>query len=320
ARVVNRAAGEEHLRASTASEMAATSSVELLKAHAVISRSWLMAQMRVTRALASRGAEVDEPESNGGEEIVRWYDRDDHVDFDVCAADHCQRYQGALRASTPQVDEAIAATCGMVLADADGLIADARFSKCCGGVTELFENCWQPRHHSYLVPIYDAAGADAPTCFCSTRDSDVLRQVLNDFDRDTTPDFYRWTVAMGQRELSELVKRKSGIDFGLITELMPLHRGPSGRITRLRITGTKRTVVVGKELEIRRWLSESHLRSSAFSVERGADGSFTLHGAGWGHGVGLCQIGAAVMASQGYDYRKILAHYFPTTHIIRLYR
>lgn len=335
-RVVNRVNVEEYLRSVIASEMNATSSVELLKAHAVISRSWLMAQLRMTRALACKGTPVDEPADDTGA-TIRWYDRDDHTDFDVCADDHCQRYQGAGRASTPQVDEAIAATRGLVLTDAGGRIADTRFSKCCGGVTELFQNCWQPNAHSYLQAIVDAPGhpampdlttdegvarwiASSPQCHCNTSDPTVLRQVLNDFDIDTTPDFFRWEQRHSADELSALVCRRSGIDFGTVTDLRPLHRGPSGRITRLLIAGTRRSMVVGKELEIRRWLSDSHLRSSAFTVSREADGSFTLRGAGWGHGVGLCQIGAAVMACRGCDFKTILSHYFPDTKLTRLYR
>ena len=247
----------------------------------------------------------------------------------MCADDHCQRYQGVTRASTPQVDIAVSETAGMVLATADGYLCDTRFSKCCGGVTETFENCWESRHHPYLTALADTAtpthippglhteeGAakwikSAPVeCHCNTSDSRVLSQVLNDFDQETTPDFFRWTVRYSQRELSELIARRSGLDFGTVTSLTPLERGASGRITRLRITGTRLTRTVGKELEIRRWLSDSHLRSSAFTVERGTDGSFTLHGAGWGHGVGLCQVGAAMMAEKGYSYREILAHYF----------
>ena len=336
-RVVNRVSVEEYLRSVIASEMNATSSVALVKANAVISRIWLMAQLRMTRALACKGVPVPEPADNCTDTIVRWYDRDDHHDFDVCADDHCQRYQGAGRASTPQVDEAIDATRGLVLTDADGRIADTRFSKCCGGVTELFQNCWQPNAHSYLRAIVDAQGAPdlpdltgeegaarwiaaTPQCNCNTSDPDVLGQVLNDFDVETTPDFFRWEQTYGQEELSALVRRRSGIDFGTITELRPLHRGPSGRITRLLIAGTLRQMTVGKELEIRRWLSESHLRSSAFTVSRGDDGSFILRGAGWGHGVGLCQIGAAMMACRGNGFRTILSHYFPETQLTRLYR
>ncbi len=337
-RVVNRVDAEEYLRSVISSEMNATSSAELLKAHAVISRRWLFAQLRLTRCLTFPGTPTSESRECAGEEIIKWYDRDDHTDFDVCADDHCQRYQGVTRASTPQVDIAVSETAGMVLATADGYLCDTRFSKCCGGVTETFENCWESRHHPYLTALADTAtpthippglhteeGAakwikSAPVeCHCNTSDSRVLSQVLNDFDQETTPDFFRWTVRYSQRELSELIARRSGLDFGTVTSLTPLERGASGRITRLRITGTRLTRTVGKELEIRRWLSDSHLRSSAFTVERGTDGSFTLHGAGWGHGVGLCQIGAAMMAEKGYSYREILAHYFPETVIKKLY-
>jgi SpoIID/LytB domain protein len=335
--VLNTLGVEEYLRSVISSEMSATSSLELLKAHAVISRSWLLAQMRLTRSLVDKGEPVEAADAVTTEnETVRWYDHDDHDGFDVCADDHCQRYQGVTRVSTPAVDQAIAATRGLVLATADGHICDARFSKCCGGVFERFENCWQPRSHSYLI-----ARADNPTpldfpdlsveqnavewirtspkdCFCNTADAEALSQVLNDYDRESA-DFFRWTVRYSVAELSALVAIRSGIDFGEILALNPLERGTSGRITRLQIVGSKHTHIVGKELEIRRWLSTSHLRSSAFFVERAENGDFLLHGSGWGHGVGLCQIGAAMMALRGYDFRQILAHYFPGTELKSLY-
>ncbi len=325
-RLINRIGLEEYLKSVISSEMSATSSLELLKAHAVISRSWVLAQMRSTRSRACKGTAVGEPQ---GADRLQWFDRDDHQGFDVCSDDHCQRYQGLTRQTSPAVNDAVEATRGEVLMTSEGEIADARFSKCCGGAFEVFENCWEPRHHSYLV-----AGADAPVdtllpdltdetaasrwiltrpaAYCNCEDSDVLSQVLNDFDRETTPDFYRWEVSYGVDELSELIARRSGLDFGTIEALTPKARGTSGRITRLEIRGSRLTMIVGKELLIRRWLSETHLRSSAFVVER-RDSAFVLRGAGWGHGVGLCQIGAAMMASRGVDYRTILRHYFPTT-------
>ncbi len=326
--IINRIGLEDYLRSVISSEMSATSSIELLKAHAIISRSWVMAQLRATRALAAKGEAVeDNPLADG--EIRQWFDKDDHSSFDVCSDDHCQRYQGITRITSPAVDSAVDATRGVVLV-ANGEICDARFSKCCGGAFELFENCWQPRHHSYL-----SAGRDwphsqlpdltveeiarewilsRPDSFCADTPTEVLKQVLNDFDRNTTPDFFRWTQRYSQSEISELVNRRSGLDFGTVLALEPLTRGSSGRITRLRIVGSRLTKVIGKELIIRRWLSESHLYSSAFVVEReGTD--FILRGAGWGHGVGLCQIGAAMMAHKGYDFKKILQHYFPNSEL-----
>lgn len=326
--LINRIGLEEYLRSVISSEMSATSSVELLKAHAVISRSWLMAQLRSTRSLADVGVPVGEPPVEEGE-IRRWFDRDDHELFDVCSDDHCQRYQGLTRITSPEVDRAIDATRGLVLT-AGGRICDARFSKCCGGAFELFENCWQPQHHSYLAAGRDAIGAELPDltdenqarrwilgrpdAFCANVEPAVLGQVLNDFDRQTTPDFYRWTIRYTQAQLSELICRRSEIDFGTILDLIPLRRGVSGRITALKIVGTNATRIVGKELIIRRWLSESHLYSSAFVVDR--DGTdFVLRGAGWGHGVGLCQIGAAVMAEKGFGFQEILRHYYPGTEL-----
>ena len=274
------------------------------------------------------------------EEIVKWYDREDHINFDVCADDHCQRYQGVTRATTPTVDEAIAATRGEVLMDGE-MLCDARFSKCCGGVFEEFENCWEPIHYDYLTVRADNENSEKypdlrdeenarrwilsrPSAFCENVTADVMRQVLNSYDQET-PDFYRWSVEYEQSELKEIIKERSGIDFGEILDLQPLTRGTSGRISRLRIVGSRRTMIVGKELEIRRWLSKSHLYSSAFVAEMfdkndsGVPQRIVLHGAGWGHGVGLCQIGAAVMGERGYGYKDILMHYFKGAELKRLY-
>ena len=243
----------------------------------------------------------------GRGEAIRWYDREAHTHFDVCADDHCQRYQGVSRKVTPQVVEAIRATRGIVLSY-EGEVCDARFSKCCGGKTELYESCWDDTPHPYLSVVDDP--------FCNTHDEKVLSEVLNHYDQSTS--FYRWTVEYSQEELSELVRRRGGFDYGDIMDLIPIERGPSGRIVRLQIVGTKATRIIGKELEIRRTLSESHLYSSAFDVEK-RDGHFVLHGAGWGHGVGLCQIGAAVMGSQGHSHEEILHHYYPEAELTEWY-
>ncbi len=288
---------EEYLKSVISSEMNGDSPIELLKAHAVISRSWLLAQIEAKKSPHPRG-EMTET----SDRVICWFDREDHDMFDVCADDHCQRYQGLTRATNPRVAEAVEATRGMVLKYADR-VCDTRFSKCCGGRSELFGSCWDDADaHPYLTSV------ECP--YCDTHDPEVLATVLNGYDCETH-DFHDWTVTYTAEQLSELVSRRSGIDFGTIRALRPLRRGPSGRIIELEIEGTQRKVTVGKELMIRRWLSESHLYSSAFDVERAADGSFTLRGHGWGHGVGLCQIGAAVMASQGSSYTDILSHYFP---------
>lgn len=294
---------EDYLLSVISSEMSANASLELLKAHAVISRSWLLAQIQ--KDTVNELTQGFEQNQNPDEEI-KWWDRDDHVNFDVCADDHCQRYQGITRQSNPQVVEAIEATRGLVLTYA-GKVCDARFSKCCGGMTEVFESCWENIRHPYLVA--------KPDPYCNTRDTRILSQVLNNYDQETT-DFYRWEVHYTSEELSELVKRKSGIDFGRVLDLVPMERGASGRIITLKVVGEKRTVTVGKELEIRKWLSESHLYSSAFEVEKTYDG-FTLHGKGWGHGVGLCQIGAAVMGDQGFTYDEILSFYYPHAELTK---
>jgi SpoIID/LytB domain protein len=275
------------------------------------------------------------------EEYIRWYDREDHLNFDVCADDHCQRYQGITRQSTQIVEQAVAQTRGMLLMNNDQ-ICDARFSKSCGGISETFENVWEPEVHPYLQSIIDnpkpAEGFDtdltneeaaqkwirnAPEAFCNTHDKEVLSQVLNDYDQETT-DFYRWKLTYQQADLAELIARKSGRDFGAILDLIPVERGLSGRLKKLKIVGSKLTLTIGKELEIRKTLSESHLYSSAFVVDKqnitnGIPGEFVLTGAGWGHGVGLCQIGAAMMGAKGYKYDQILLHYFRGASISKEY-
>ena len=336
---VNILSVEDYLLSVISSEMSATASLELLKAHAVISRSWLLAQIDKNKKLA-QSSETYSAIEQSDDEYIRWYDREDRVNFDVCADDHCQRYQGITRESTPTVREAIEATHGKVLTY-DGELCDARFSKCCGGVYEEFENCWEPKHYDYLVAKRDGedendfpdltkeANAEEwiltkPKAFCNTTDAKILSQVLNNYDQETQ-DFYRWTVEYTQQELAELVKNRSGVDYGRIRDLQPVARGTSGRLYKLKIVGENLTRVIGKELEIRRTLSPSHLYSSAFIVERhdvdgeGYPAKFVLRGAGWGHGVGLCQIGAAVMGEQGYDYKEILLHYFINAQITTLY-
>ncbi len=330
---------EDYLVSVISSEMKATSSPEFLKAHAVISRSWLLAQMERRKRQGAGG--------NGffsfikkDDELIRWYDRDDHTIFDVCADDHCQRYQGITRAENKHVEQAVRDTCGQILMYEDG-ICDARFSKCCGGITEEFQYCWEDNPQPYLTALRDIGNGEtgfpdlrneeeaekwirtAPESFCNTNDRKVLSQVLNDYDRETS-DFYRWKVEYTQEQLSTLIKSKLKIDLGDIMRLEPVERGKSGRICKLRMVGTKRTFTIGKELEIRRALSETHLYSSAFVVDSfGGDGEvperFVLTGAGWGHGVGLCQIGAAVMGEKGYTYDDILLHYYRGAEIRKIY-
>lgn len=311
---------EDYLESVISSEMSAQSSLPLLMAHAVISRSWLMSQID--------GNTAPNTQASHGDAFIRWYDHTDHTLFDVCADDHCQRYQGITKETSPNVAEAIRRTRGELLTYGDE-ICDARFSKCCGGAMEEFQYCWDDTPKPYLKGVGDTPEAtipdltveenarqwilSSPESFCNTTDKRILSQVLNDYDQETT-DFYRWRVSYTQEELSKLVEKKLGAGLGTITEMRPLKRGTSGRICELRITGTKKTIVVGKELEIRRALSESHLYSSAFVVEKQGD-TFTLIGAGWGHGVGLCQIGAAVMGDKGYAYDEILRHYYPGAEI-----
>lgn len=333
--VVNEIDIEHYLLSVISSEMNATAPEEFLKAHAVISRSWALAQIR------NRAGAGSIPCTETDDETVRWTDHAAHTLYDVCADDHCQRFQGNARAaasSRPVL--AVTATAGEVLMYGSTL-CDTRFSKCCGGITERFSTCWQPVDKPYLTPVTDSPDshkADASgeaefrqfldnphsDAFCANPPEAVLRSILNTYDR-STPHLYRWSVSYTGAELSDIIRRRSGRDYGRIIAIAPLHRGPSGRIDRLRITGTRLTRIIGKELEIRRTLSESHLYSSAFTVlssEPDADGipsRWTLRGAGWGHGVGLCQIGAAVMGTRGYSYRQILAHYFPGAELKQLY-
>ena len=332
---------EEYLLSVISSEMSATASLELLKAHAVISRSWLLAQIQKDNDTA-----VDAPglhqefETINEDEEIKWWDRDDHVSFDVCADDHCQRYQGITKASTEAVRQAIEATWGQVLMYG-GELCDARFSKACGGVLEQFENCWQEDHHPYLVARRDDDdemnfpdltredhAADwilsSPHAHCNTTDKEILSQILNDYDQET-PDFYRWRVEYTQEELGRIIRERTGDDYGRIIDLEPVARGTSGRLYKLKIVGEKMTKTIGKELSIRYALSPTCLYSSAFIVEKINEGNnefpekFVLRGAGWGHGVGLCQIGAAVMGAKGYSYQQILLHYFIDAQIKTIY-
>lgn len=331
---------EDYLESVISSEMSATSSIELLKAHAVISRSWLLAQVIKGKEL-KQSAKKYNPVAETATEYIRWYDREDHVNFDVCADDHCQRYQGITRQTSELVRQAITETFGLALMH-NGKVCDARFSKSCGGVAETFENVWEPEVHPYLQAIVDnpqnPEGFDldltnefaaekwirnAPEAFCNTHDKQVLSQVLNDYDQETT-DFYRWKVTYSQQVIAELIARKSGRDFGAIIDLIPVERGKSGRLKKLKIVGSKLTLTIGKELQIRKTLSESHLYSSAFvvdnlKIENSIPQEFVLTGAGWGHGVGLCQIGAAVMGEKGYAFDEILMHYFRGAELEKLY-
>jgi len=326
---------EDYLTSVISSEMSATASLELLKAHAVISRSWLLAQIEKNKEIVAN-KEKYTTFTETEDEMIRWYDREDHLNFDVCADDHCQRYQGITRASAniDTVREAINETRGQVLIS-ENKICDARFSKCCGGVVEEFQNCWEDIKYPYLVKLRDSENStdipdltmeqesvkwieSRPAAFCNTQDKKILGQVLNNYDQETT-DFYRWQVTYSQDEISALIHKRSGIDFGTIHELIPIERGTSGRLVKLKIVGSKKTMIIGKELEIRRILSTSHLYSSAFIVDK-TDDSFTLTGAGWGHGVGLCQIGAAVMGEKGYSYDKILLHYYVGARIEKSYK
>lgn len=316
--VINEVPLEDYVTSVISSEMSATCPLEMLKAHAVISRSWLW----FPKSSPSPVGRAQSPNLDS-HEILRWYGREAHPDFDVCADDHCQRYQGITKAFSPAAAEAVRATAGEFLRD-DGAICDARFSKCCGGITERYATAWEDEAIPYLESIYDSQAQSlsyspetwirsAPPAYCNTKDSELLARVLPGFDQETR-DFYRWQVSYAPEELAELINTRLGVDLGPIHELQALARGPSGRIYRLKITGERDYVIIGKELEIRRALSRTHLYSSAFVVDKEPE-SVVIRGAGWGHGVGLCQIGAAVMANEGKTYTEILRHYYRGTTV-----
>ena len=329
---VNEIGVEDYLLSVISSEMKSSAGLEFLKAHSVISRSWVMAQILNRKKSVAGFLPCEAPhnvaelvtmldckagegkEESHDTEYIKWFDHDDHKVFDACADDHCQRYQGLTMAVGETVRKAIDQTWGLVL-KSGGEICDARFSKCCGGRMELFSTCWEDKDYPYLQALPDTPdekpGGDP---FCDATDEKILSQVLNDYDLETK-DFYRWTVEYSRNEVSDLIRTRSGIDFGTIQELIPIERGPSGRIKRLRVVGSKREMIIGKELIIRKWLSSSHLKSSAFTVIWNGD-KLTLKGSGWGHGVGLCQIGAAVMASKGYCFQAILGHYYPGSELL----
>jgi SpoIID/LytB domain protein len=319
---------EDYLKSVISSEMSGAAPMEFLKTHAILSRSWLLAGLNRRK----KTEETSMPKGKTAKgEVIRWYDREDHDLFDVCADDHCQRYQGITKIISEQAAEAVGETRGRVITYQDE-ICDARYSKVCGGLTEEFDTAWDNKRVPYLGSISDAPvphrpiGTEEeasrwilsdPEAYCNTKDERLLEKILPDFDRETKG-FFRWTIEYSREELEEILREKSGFDFGTLQEIVPLSRGPSGRISRLKIVGSKRSMVVGKELEIRRWFSRTHLYSSAFLVTVKA-GRFIFHGAGWGHGVGLCQIGAAVMATQGFSAEEILRHYFWGTEIKKIF-
>lgn len=335
---INILPAEDYLTSVISSEMSATSSLEFLKAHAVVSRSWLLAQIEKRKAMSKKPGDFFSFVKTDTE-YIRWYDREDHTIFDVCADDHCQRYQGITKATNQSVAEAVKATRGQVMMYKNS-ICDARFSKCCGGITEEFDTCWENKKYPYLTAVRDDKNDTAmpdltieeeadkwirstPDSFCNTHDKNIISQILNNYDQETT-NFYRWKVRYTQEELAELIRTNTKCDYGQIINLIPVERGKSGRISKLKIVGTLKTLIIGKELEIRRTLSDTHLFSSAFVVDRGplqddVPTWFELTGAGWGHGVGLCQIGAAVMGEKGYNYNDILLHYYKDADIRKLY-
>lgn len=338
--VINILPIENYLSSVISSEMSAKSSLQLLKAHAIVSRSWLLAQIEKSRSLKKAKAKYSSS-FESDDEHIKWYDREDHELFDVCADDHCQRYQGVTKIFTEIARDAVTQTHGIVLVSGEK-ICDARYSKSCGGISESFENVWEPIKYDYLTSINDykfpAENFNSdfsnernaikwikgnPASFCNTTDKKILSQVLLEYDQETT-DFFRWKIVYTQEELSGIIKTKSGIDFGNIIDLVPVQRGKSSRLIKLKIIGTNRTLTIGKELEIRKFLSKSHLYSSAIIIEKsnlqnGVPQTFEIFGAGWGHGVGLCQIGAAVMAEKGHEFDEILLHYFKHAELKKIY-
>lgn len=338
--VINIIPAEKYLASVISSEMSAKSSLQMLKSLAVVSRSWLLAQIAKSKSIKRKHGQYSS-ESRSENELIKWYDREQHTLFDVCGDDHCQRYQGITKISTRAARQAVEETSGLVLMH-NNKICDARFSKSCGGLTEDFHNVWEPVVHPYLISVIDykydpenfkldfsnERNAEKwikgnPSAYCNTDDNKILSQVLIDYDRETN-DFYRWEIEYTQGELADIISRKSGINFGDIIDLIPVERGHSSRLIRLKIVGTKNELIIGKELEIRRVLSLTHLYSSAIviekqQIEKNIPGKFIINGAGWGHGVGLCQIGAAVMAEKGHLFDEILFHYFKNVKLIRIY-
>lgn len=325
---------EDYLLSVISSEMKSSATLEFLKAHSVISRSWILAQVEHRERkkvelpegvndVVSLCTDLDTKLGAGKEDAVpgtyiKWFDHEDHINFDVCADDHCQRYQGLTMAVGGKVREAIDQTWGLVLKDKDGEICDCRFYKSCGGQTELFSTCWADKDYDYLQSLPDTPDHDPHGhCFCNTNDKEILSQVLNDYDLETV-DFYQWKVDYTREQVSELFKRRSGMDVGTIQDLIPLEKGPSGVIKKLKVVGSKATVIIGKELIVRRFLSESHLKSARFTVSWTPDDHLILDGSGWGHCVGLCQIGAAVMAYSGYNFSQILEHYYPGSKLEKI--
>lgn len=331
---------EYYLTSVISSEMSAKCSLDLLKAHSIVSRSWLLAQIEKSNEIKSDKKEYKRVFESENEKIV-WYDREDHEFFDVCADDHCQRYQGITKVFTHIAKEAVKQTKGIIVEN-NGKICDTRYSKSCGGISETFENVWEPIHYEYLQSVIDYKYEPEdfnidfsneknsekwiignPTAFCNTNDKKILSQILLDYDQETK-DFYRWKVEYSQEEINKLLKEKLGVDFGMILDLTPIERGKSSRLIKLKITGTNKILTIGKELEIRRALSPTHLYSSSIiiekeNIENGIPQKFIIKGAGWGHGVGLCQIGAAVMAEQGYKFDEILLHYFKNARLKKIY-
>ena len=334
--VINEIPLEDYLKSVISSEMSGAAPIEFLKTHAIMSRSWLLSTLDRKREKRGSSGEAVKVTANE-DEVVRWYEQEDHDIYDVCADDHCQRYQGITKIVSGNAEAAVRETSGTVVMY-QNKICDARYYKACGGITEDFATAWEDKEVPYLVSITDAPTKynpvrteeeafawifSKPEAYCNTDDAGLLAKILPDFDRETKG-FFRWKVEYTREELEDILREKSGFDFGTLMEITPLRRGPSGRISRLKIVGSKRAMVVGKELEIRRWLSRSHLYSSAFIVtmesgSRGKADRFIFHGAGWGHGVGLCQIGAAVMANKGFKAEQVLIHYFPGVELRKLY-
>jgi len=327
--VINEIPLDDYLKSVISSEMNAAAPIEFLKAHAILSRSWLLAGLDRKKKTETSIPAAKIPEKE--REIIRWYDREDHDLFDVCSDDHCQRYHGITKVISEQAEEAARETRGMVITYQDE-ICDTRYSKACGGLTEEFDTAWDDERVPYLGSIPDASVRhqpirteeeasvwilSEPEAYCNTKDERLLEKILPDFDRQTK-NFFRWRIEYSRTELEEILQEKSGFDFGTLQEIVPLRRGPSARISRIKIVGSKKSIIMGKELEIRRWLSKNHLYSSAFVVT--AEGKrFIFHGAGWGHGVGLCQIGAAVMATRGFSAEEILKHYFRGIEVKKIY-
>lgn len=296
---------EKYLQCVIGSEMNPAAPEEFLKAHCIISRSWALGKIRRTHKAGGNDAMFSD------NCISAWEDTADHSGFDVCSDDHCQRYQG-LSDMPSKIKKIVKDTEGMVLTDAEGNLADTRYSKCCGGKTELFSTCWQETDYPYLISQID------PYCDLSSLSAQKREKLLRDCFRryDTSATISNeWELTVSRDEIRNRLSNLFGKETGDVIDMKVETRGLSGRAKGLLIKCESGDYHIGKELTIRRLLSKDCLRSSLFDITLLSDDNFRIKGKGWGHGVGLCQTGAARMALEGASFHEILSFYYPGTKI-----